>query len=363
MVKVVKQIGQKKELFFALLRNALWYTEDRFPKELSLKEALHILRGAEMQAVSGLVIDALIRNNVRMPKKMLLESFTLLEKIKQQNQFVNEGVKALQQLFGKNGVMFVIVKGQVVASYYPASLLRQSGDIDYYCNTENFSKSQQVIKEAWGIETNANGSDFHVHFDYKDIIYEGHFSLISLYGKNKDDYWLRLLAEDRGDTVRIGDVDVPTLSPTLHTLFVFLHLYHHLMELGVGLRQFCDLAVMLHYCHQNIDMDAFRLHLKNMGLEGAFRACCSILTDYLGLPENEIGYMLSSRDRQYGKKILNVVFYRGNMGHYNKQNGFSGWKHKIESFGIKTSHFVKFMPLAPRYSYGWMWHKITRQVH
>ncbi|MBR4758200.1 MAG: hypothetical protein IK084_05260, partial [Bacteroidaceae bacterium] len=78
---------------------------------------------------------------------------------------------------------------------------------------------------------------------------------------------------------------------------------------------------------------------------------------------NEIGYTLSSRDRKYGERILNVVLYRGNMGHYNKQNGFSGWRHKFESLGIKTSHFVKFMPLAPAYSCRWLWHKITRQVH
>lgn len=54
--------------------------------------------------------------------------------------------------------------------------------------------------------------------------------------------------------------------------------------------------------------------------------------------------------------------YRGNMRHYNKHNGFSGWKHKVESFGIKTSHFVKYMLLVPWYSCGWLWHELKRSI-
>ena len=56
------------------------------------------------------------------------------------------------------------------------------------------------------------------------------------------------------------------------------------------------------------------------------------------------------------------MIYRGNMGHYNKRNGFRGWKHKLEALGIKVSHFIKFMPLAPGYSRGWLWHEISRQA-
>jgi alanyl-tRNA synthetase len=111
-----------------------------------------------------------------------------------------------------------------------------------------------------------------------------------------------------------------------------------------------------------VDMNALREHLQEFGLEKAYRACGIILVDYLCLPEESLGYKLTDSDRKYGKKILEVVFYRGNMGHYNKRGGFKGWKHKIESVFIKFSHFIKFMPLAPSFSCGWLWYEIKRSV-
>ena len=78
--------------------------------------------------------------------------------------------------------------------------------------------------------------------------------------------------------------------------------------------------------------------------------------------ETEFGYNISSKDRKYGKKILDIVFYRGNFGQYNKRNGFSGWKHQVEASFIKISHFIKFVPLIPDYSFRWVWHEFKTKV-
>ena len=99
-----------------------------------------------------------------------------------------------------------------------------------------------------------------------------------------------------------------------------------------------------------------------LGMKKAYRACGSILIDYLGLPKQELGYEVTEYDRRYARKILSVVFYRGNMGHYNKKNGFHGWPHKVEAAAIKISHFMKFMPLAPRYSFHLLWHVFRRNI-
>lgn len=350
-------------LLFTILREALWRIDEHVPIELSENETERLFALADVQAVSGLVADALIRNDVRMPQQWVFETVGLLEQIKQQNSIINEGAVKLHRLMSEAGIGYAIVKGQVVASYYPDPLLRQSGDIDYYCNAKNFPLSQNTIKRNWEIEPEREKSELHVHFDYQEVIYEGHFSLVNLYGKKRNKYWQQLLDSDGGATVDIEGKPIKTLSPTLHTLYVFIHLYAHLLALGVGLRQFCDLAVLLHYCKEQIDIDAFRKYLASLGLEQAYKACGSILVDYLGLPMEDLGYSLSDEDRKYGQKIMHVVMYRGNMGHFNKHSGFSGWKHKVEALGIKLSHFMKFMPLAPGYSRGWMWHEITRQVN
>lgn len=351
------------KIFFDLLRDSLWRNDTVFQlKELSNDEIAQVLLIAEKHAVSGLIIDSLFRHDVRMPQQWVFEAVGVLEQIKQQSRCINDGAVNLELLMSKAGISYTIVKGQVVASKYPDPLLRQSGDVDYYCDANNFSLSQEIIKKNWGIAPEREASDLHVHFDYKDVTYEGHFSLTSLYNKKRNRYWQRLLNNDGGDVVDIDGHHIKTLSPTLHTLYIFIHLYSHLLSLGIGLRQFCDLAVMLHYCKEIIDLGELCKHLREFGLERAYRACGSILVDQLGLPLENLGYPLTNSDRKYGEKIMEVVMYRGNMGHYNKRNGFSGWKHKVEALGIKISHFMKFMPLAPGYSRGWLWHEVTRQA-
>lgn len=356
--------NSNQEVLSSLLRDGLWtelVKRFSFDKPVDWEE---VYRLASEQSVVGLALTGIdsLPGDQRPPKIMLLQWIGEVQMMEQQSKEINDGLKRLVALFDKHGVEYAVVKGQSVAAHYPQPLHRQAGDIDYYCNSENFPKSQVVLKQEWGITPEVGTSEHHVSFDYMDVTYEGHFALTSLYGKEREAYWNRILNEDSGDIVVVDGVKVKTLSPTLHVLYVFLHLYLHLMELGVGLRQFCDLAVMLHYCKDKVDLPLLKKHLQALGMEKAFRACGTILVDYLGLQQEDMGFESTSKDRKYATRILRVVFYRGNMGHYNKKNGFRGWKHYLESTAIKVSHFLKFMPLAPGYSCGWLTHELSRKV-
>lgn len=355
------QVGNPGQLLTRLLRTALWGGVGPSPSFLATA-GLQVLEEAEKQTVTALVLDAMDKCGVKLPSEVVLSYFSCSAQVEQGNRRLNAAVKALDSLFTKNGVDYAVVKGQMVASLYPNPLLRQSGDVDFYCDHDNFDRAREVIGQEWSVAFDDSDSDKHLDFDYNGVTFEMHFSLTSFYNKRKNDYWGQLLSEDKGAEVIIDGQPVRTLSPTLHTLYVFLHLYHHLMELGVGLRQFCDLAVMLHAYKEDIDHDTLRLHLKTLGMEKAFRACGSVLVNQLGLPVEEFPYVITDKDRRYGNKILDVVFYRGNMGHYNKKNGFNGWKHNLESTGIKISHFLKFMPLAPDYSCRWLSHELGRKI-
>ena len=120
--------------------------------------------------------------------------------------------------------------------------------------------------------------------------------------------------------------------------------------------------MILHSSRAQIDHAALRHYAETLGMDKAMRACGVILVDYLGLPEEDFPYRLTDKDRKYSKRILDVVFYRGNMGHYNKRNGFKGFKHQVEATGIKVSHFAKFFPLAPKFTWQWISTKIPRKI-
>lgn len=357
------------ELFLKILRNALWQTDEELPEEISANMAANVIRGGREQGVIALVIDALVRNNIKIPEEQLLEYRVLLMMVKRNNAKTNEGLRRLKKLFDERGIDYVVVKGQAVGAYYPTPTLRQAGDIDYYCDAKNFPKAQEAIREAWGIEAETNGSLCHIHYEYQDVTYEGHFALTRFYSKKVNRYWQQLVDEDVKVNVNVNDnvndnekLHVRTLSPTMHVLYVFIHLYSHLLGLGIGFRQFCDLAVILHACRQEIDHHRMHEILRTLGMEQAFRAVGCILTDSLGMPAQDLGYQLTEKDRRYANRIFNIVRYRGNMGHYNKKNGFSGWRHNIESTGIKLSHFFKLWPLAPAYSCRWIAYELTKKT-
>lgn len=354
------------QFLFKLLRDALWrddiYGSESLPCELSEAEATELVDLAKKQAVLGLAIDALFRNNVKMPRKNVVRCVNLLDLVKQQVIKLNHGVIELHQLFSQEGVDYSIVKGQVVAAYYPDALLRHPGDIDYYCDSKNFEKAYQLLEERWGITPEEEDCGKHARFDHCGVIYEGHFALLTSYGKKERAYWEQLLDSDKGGTVSVDGVEIRTLSPTVHTVFVFMHLYFHFINIGVGLRQFCDLAVMLHYAKEWIDMDMLRVHLKALGMENVWRACGAILVDDLGLPEGDLGYRLSEQDRKNGKRILDVVLFRGNMGHYEGVHVRNEKElvRQMKALCIKLSHFMKFAPLAPCYSRDWLWSEVKR---
>ena len=354
-------MSQEERLLFRLLRDALWHGLEKLPASFSEEETSKLFEIAEKQAVLGLVTDAVIRNNISLPRDKVFEAVGLQEQIKAQSWHVNQGIIALHKTLSAKVIKYAIVKGQIVASYYPSPLLRQSGDIDFYLSHERFKDGLNVIKTEWGVDAEIHGSEKHADFGYDGNLFEAHFVLTDLLSTERNKYFQDLVDRDEGATIVIDGREIRTLSPTLHVLYVFLHIWFHLMALGVGLRQFCDLAVMLHYVKNQIDMNALRVHLKMLKMERVWKACCSILIDYLGLTQEETGYVVSDRDRRYGQRILGIVLYRGNMGHHNRFGGFHGWKHKMEAMGVKLVHCAKFYSLSPLYTRQWLWHEMVRR--
>lgn len=340
-----------------------------FRKELSInlqpEEWRELFSTVNKQSITGIVIPALdkiSKNGHGLPLDILYEWIGYTEQVRQQNLLVNIQLSELASLLNEQGIHYVVVKGQIIASYYETPELRISGDIDFYCPTDDIKKTSKAISETWKLEIEDNGNDNHYHFEREGITFEMHFCLFKFYNKMKNKYWSKILHQAMKDSVIVNGVNVSTLTPTIHSFYIFLHLYFHLIELGIGLRQFCDWAMILHARKDEIDHEAIKRHLQAFGMEKAYKACGAILVRDLGLPSDEFTYKLMDKDMRYADRILNVVFYRGNMGHYNKKGGFHGWRHKLESSVIKLSHFVKFYPLAPTFMRDWAWDVVKSRL-
>lgn len=349
-------------MIFELIQVAFGYRQ-QLSRQLLPEEWRDVYDQATKQAVVGTVFDGIqkLPKEQWPPQSVKFEWIGQTEQIRQQNRKVNAVLKELAMLFNDNHIRYAVVKGQIVGSYYSDPQSRQAGDIDYYVEEQDFERAKHLIEKEWGVTFEETEGHHHIEYGYKGVLFEQHHTLIKLYDKEKNEYWGSLM-KDAYETLEIDGVAVSVLPPTLHSLYIFLHLYHHLLELGVGLRQFCDWAAILHTCNQTIDRDAIRRHLEALGTERAYRACGCLLIDYLGLPKDDFAYEVDCDDKQYAERILDVVMYRGNMGHYNLKGGYQGVWHNLEATGIKIIHFLKFMPLAPAFSWNWLVAELKRKI-
>ena len=334
---------------FALLRCELW-GEPLPDLGLTPEEYLEIFAEARRQTVAGLVAQVLIDNNVALGTKGAMEVFGLLNQIKQRNGQINDGMGKFCSFLTRRGVKHVVVKGQTVAQSYRHPLSRQSGDVDFYCDAENYGKAKAYIEKQLGISLENFFAEKHVEFEAGGISYEMHSKLCDFSSKRHQSNWERFLASDmEGELacVDVAGVSIPTLSPTMNAYYLFVHIFHHLVISGIGLRQFCDWAMWLHSHAGEIDRRLLSEYLTGTGLLKAYRVLGVVLVDNLGLPAEDFPLEITEKDRRRCRKVLKNIFRMGNFGYSKKSHLKRGPVHVMETAWVAFCQSARFVSLAP----------------
>lgn len=335
--------------FLKLLRSELWQT----PLELTLShsEFLSVYELASKQAVLGMIANSLIRNNVSLEREDVMKVLAVQGRITASNKAVNSELLSLCKLFVDNSIEAVVVKGQTIGRYYPNPLARTPGDIDFYCNETNLPKVISAMASTWGIHTEGKPSEQHYELVHNSIILELHHCLMKFASGKSQKIWDNILRSSSLTFVEVDGCLVPTLEPTLNVLYTFLHLYHHLVELGVGLRQFSDVAILMQTHYDVIDKDKFLCWLDALDFRKAFDVVQLILVNILGMDEK---YALSplSSDKHSLKamnQFMDVVWFGGNFGFHGHNRKF---KYKAQYFFITTYRklqlYYRFYRFSPR---------------
>lgn len=289
-------------------------------------------------------------NGIRLDRQDVFDVIGKSHQISKENQHLDTVLEELTALLQSHNIPFVIVKGQTIAHLMEHPETRTPGDIDFYIPPTHFQQAQKLIADEWKVtyEHDEEEGEQHLAFTHDGVVLEMHFCLLAFASGKNQRVFDRIIEEAMKEVKGSG---TPTLPPEANLLYTFLHLYHHLVELGCGLRQFCDIAVLCHNYHTNESFDRNKLDslLKEMDFDKAFRAVETILVDYLGLPEEECPVPFSQKDRRYVKDILEIVFQRGNFGKYGRKTAVrSGTHYYIEQTGIKLRHYRLFYHMSRR---------------
>ena len=145
-------------------------------------------------------------------------------------------INILKDTFLEQNVEMFTVKGLDIAQYYPFPALRTMGDIDIVVHTDKRTKADEILHQLqytahsrredieWMYRKQGMIIELHDHLVYKQVInkneIEGFFNNCWIY-------------------VERGKMDA-----SFHFLYLFAHLRKHLMNSGIGFRQFMDIAIM-----------------------------------------------------------------------------------------------------------------------
>ena len=329
-----------------ILRHALWNKTSEEVKYVPWKEVMYT---AEEQTVFGLAFSAL--ESLR-PKEvggsLLFEYIGRVNHIEQRNYVIDATLRVFTDLLKSYNLQSVIVKGQVVGSCYPNPFIRQSGDIDFWVSTEELKKCEELVEQNLRCTIKRAESEKHVEFQWKGIQFELHSCLASFSASKHQNYFDRLVEQDKYCTIVIKGTEVASLSPTLNALYIFIHLFHHLIDTGVGLRQFCDWMMWLHRYKEDINREELVVHLKALDLEKPYRVLGVLLVHDLGLLEEEFPLTISDKDIKRSRRVLKDVMKMGNFGHNKEQVYRLGVLHSIQTGLHMLIQGIKYFDLAPK---------------
>lgn len=332
-----------KQPFLLLLRQGLWGkpedTQTLFP--LTPDDWKQIYEMAVKQTVQGIVYDGirLLPATLQPPRGLLIQWTVGIDRLERMNRQHNAVLSLLPQIFGQEPVIpFQVLKGQGIAACYPQPLHRVCGDIDlYFGNIEQTEKANQRMEQL-GITVN-RGQLGDSSYGLNGVEMEHHCRLIDLYRPSIRQKINRWEAEKFNESQKIP-------SPIANHLLQSTHVLKHLMVQGIGLRQFCDLAMTLKAQVTAIDNQELEKLCRQWKIYRWHQAVYALLVEYIGLPKEYLPFSTQANPTP----LMNEVWESGNFGHGDERFGDRPdglWKGKVHTLRIIFNKWRLSFQYAP----------------
>lgn len=316
----------------AILRTSLWGE----PLNCNITVTQTLLKALHQQCLEPLVAQTLLKLQLSEKQKSYL--LQLVAATMKQHLKVNAVLAEEIKTYKNKGFNPILLKGQGCAYYYPNPVLRPTGDLDIYLGPKlNLNSSSSTSKH---IRTTNHGVEVELH------------KYIEVFLLPWQNSYFQLLTEKYMKTprdIQIGNTQISIPPIQFNALIVFNHLWHHFRVGGVGLRQFIDLAYILHKDSEHIDYEILRNDLKGIGLFKAWQITGCICVNYLGLSCNYYPFY-NSKYTDKAELLLNLLIDEGNMGNqYDWGNtDLSKIKKKSTAFKIKLKRCSRIFQISRR---------------
>jgi len=240
-------ISIEQQVLLHLIKESLSTTKASLPMAW-LQEAdwEAVLREAKSQAVVLQAYDAVGAYKQWIPEEVYQRWFQLSTKIMRRNMQIQTAQNALVALLDSHGLSYAILKGTSSASYYPRPELRSLGDVDFVIDLNQERQVRQCLEQA-GYETEGKDTDHHAVYYRGNVPHEMHFQPAGVpegeIGEQFSQYLENLLPHTVSMSCDLATFSAP--KPAQHGVIILLHMLHHMLGGGIGLRHLCDWAVFV----------------------------------------------------------------------------------------------------------------------
>ena len=137
---------------------------------------------------------------------------------------------------------------------------------------------------------------------------------------------------------------IPTAR--FNIIYQLVHIYNHLFQEGIGLRQIVDYYFVVNLWHtdgmKSKKQVVLQGELKRLGLRKFAGAVMYVLHEALGLPKEK---MIAPMDERRGKLLLAEILSGGNFGQYDERYrfGHSSFGHNLQRL-CRDIRLVRFYP-------------------
>lgn len=317
------------------------------------------------QSLVGIGFYGVESGDQKPPKNLLLQWFALSEQIKQRNKLLNKRCVELCNYFHKQGLECCILKGQGNAIMYPNCLRRTPGDIDVWTRGKSIRETLTLAHK-----NNPDGKACYHHVDYglfNGVEVEVHYKptfMNNLIADRRLQRWMK--EHEDGQFVNyvelsgdVGRISMPTWE--FNIVFQLSHIYRHVIQKGVGLRQMIDYYYLLKSDVRSKTEDV-RETLKYLNLFKFAGAVMWVLKEILGL---EVEYLIAPPDERRGRFLYGEIMRGGNFGMYDVRSKTDDvrWLSRETAVGRNILRLRRDIRLLSYFPSECLWEPVFRAYH
>lgn len=270
-----------------------------------------IIEESNAHSITGLLYPALKKyDNSKLDVDVLnsLKKSTFISAV-QQSKHIKNTAKILE-LFNKNNIPVIVLKGLVIRNYYPMPDLRTMCDSDVIIHKEDLEKVRTLLlNEGFREEEDAG---HHIAFLKPGFNLEVHWTLANeTFRKGQECFQEHIWNDAR--KIQVDGVDTLALSLEDQALHFCAHMASHMAISGFGVRQLADLVLLVEHEGKNINWNNFIKKTKKSGLYkfslGMFKVC-----NYLFNMEIPKELKDENNDEEVIKLVVDDIFTGGVYG-------------------------------------------------